>query len=478
MPTALATRARAPVPFEEFVHFTARQMEAERASQGHRHTLFGGSAGGGKSYYLRWSLIHALLYYAATYKLTGVRVGLFCEDYPSLHDRQISKIEAELPVWLGRYHSTAKELRLHARYGAGVLCYRSLNEPSQFRSAEFAQMAFDESTTCLPSQDTYDFLITRLRWPGIPDTDWRMKSATNPGGPGHLWIKRRWIDRQFEGLERPEEYAFVPARVSDNPYLPPGYADSLAALPEELRRAYLDGDWNVFLGQIFGEWRHDIHVLAPFEIPLSWPRYRSIDYGYAAPSAVYWIAEGPGRHYYVYRELYQAGLGPLELAQTIRAMSPAEEGVAYTVADPSLFAHNEQTGISNAMVLQANGVPCVPGDNHRVPGWRQLHDYLEVYEEPVGGEMAPTAHLQVFSGCANLIRTLPALPYSKTRTEDADTDAEDHSCDSIRYLVQSRPPVDTWRKPMAPEPEPPGDSRKVKDIQEVHRMMMGRRVKR
>lgn len=392
---------------------------------------------------------------------------MFCESFPALEDRHIKRIQAEVPLWLGKWHDGKHELRLAGKYGGGVLCLRNLDETQKYLSVEFAGMGIDELTQ--NPEMVYDFLNTRLRWPGLPAEEYRIRSGTNPGGPGHLWVKRRWVERGFAGKERPGDYAFVPAKVADNPHLPPGYADTLAHLPEMLRKAYLEGSWELFAGQMFPEWDPEVHLVEAMpEGWEKWPKFRCIDYGYSAPSAVYWVAEGPDRTGYVYRELYEAGLGPAGLADAIVAMSPKEEGFAYTVADPSLFKHNEQTHVSNAWVLAQNGVECLPGLNDRISGWRQLHDYLRVFPETdEEGRVVQKARLRILrNACPNLVRTLPALVYSQTRTEDADSSGDDHGPDSIRYWCMSRPPLQLRARVEEEEPEPelPADSRKLADI--------------
>jgi hypothetical protein len=436
----------------ELVHFTPKQLTAEQAALSHRHTLYGGAAGGGKSYWLRWALVRDLMRWHATHGLGGVRVGLFCETYPALLDRQISRIKLEVPRWLGQYRDSVHELQLSDRYGAGVVCLRNLDDMQKYLSAEFAGLAFDELTRC--PEETYDFLGTRLRWPGLPAEEYRVRNGTNPGGPYHNWVKRRFVDRQFRAHERASDYAFVPARAADNPHLPAGYAESLSQLPEALRQAYLEGRWDIFAGQVFSEWDPEIHVIAPFRLPDHWRRYRAIDYGYAAPSSVGWYAQDDKGNLYRYREVYEAGLGPAQLAEVIRRMTPEGERIIHSVADPALFKRNEQSRRSNAEIMAANGVPCLPGHNDRLSGWRVMHDYLKPYEDWTAGQLVKTARLRFFStACPNAIRTIPALVYDEHRPEDLDTNGEDHVADEVRYLLMSlpalrlRPDEQWWSEP-------------------------------
>jgi phage terminase large subunit len=416
--------------WEKWVGWTPRQQQAEAAYREHRHTLYGGAAGGGKSYWLRWAPVGDLIKWFLLYGLRHVRVALFCESYPALHDRHVTRLQVEVPPSLGKYHEQTHELRLHPRYGSGVLCLRNLDDPSKYLSAEFASVAFDELTQVQEQQ--YDFIQTRIRWPGLPSAEYGTRSGTNPGGPGHGWVRRRWLDRVFMENEREADYAFVPARASDNPHLPAGYHASLDHLPETMRAAYRDGSWEQFEGQVFREWNPSVHVVKPFDISPQWPRFRAVDYGFAAPSAVGWFAQDAAdpRRVYLYRELYERGKGPAELAEAIASLTPGGEQIVSTIADPSLFRKNEQTRRTNAEEMGRNGVHCRPGHNDRLSGWRRLHDYLRVEGEG--------PFLKVFTICPHTIRTLPALVYSKTRSEDVDTQAEDHCADMIRYFLMSR----------------------------------------
>jgi phage terminase large subunit len=218
----------------ELVNPTERQREFWAAVKNHDYVLFGGAAGGGKSYILRWTLVGLLLKWAGGGR-RGVRVGLFCEDYPALRDRHLARIRYEFPDWLGTYRDTTHEFELSPSYGSGVISFRNLDDPSKYLSSEFAAIAIDELTR--NDQATFDFLRMRLRWPGIEDV--KFLAATNPGGPGHGWVKQLWIDRQFppELASIKRKFAFIQARAEDNPHLPPSYVDGLRTLPEHMRRA-------------------------------------------------------------------------------------------------------------------------------------------------------------------------------------------------------------------------------------------------
>lgn len=489
------------VDFEEIdiiklINPTAKQMYFLWALLVYRFILFGGAAGGGKSYIMRWGMVYLLVYwyndmrqradamrqhaarrgkpqgsmhYRAASRLeslsTGIEVGIFCETYNSLTDRHLSKIDKEFPEWLGTLYDTdSKNIRyeLCPELGGGIINFRNLDNAAKYKSTEFAAMGVDELT--LNKKETFDDLRFRLRWKGIKRPVFM--GATNPGGIGHSWVKQLWIDRVFPsefiemGLDK--EFVYIPARTKDNPHLAKSYENDLATLPEERRKAYKDGSWDVFSGQVFEEWRRDIHVINPFKIPYYWDRYMCMDWGYSAPYAIYWIAVSPTGHEFVYRELYgifnnQPNTGVREDAHTVaqRIIDIERETGDHRyeiqrIADPAIWG---RTGISKkdtsiADVFFSHGVYFTKGNNNRIQGKLAIHEGLRWKDALTGDEYNPV--LRFFPSCVHAIRTIPALPYSSTTTEDVDTNAEDHPYDAIRYFRVSRP-----QRSNRPEAEPP-----------------------
>jgi hypothetical protein len=232
--------AEKTVNFFELSHFSPKQQEALYATEQYKFTLYGGSMGAGKSYWLRWSCIYWLLKLAAETKQPGIRAALFCEDYGALNDRHISKVKTEFPAALGSYNEQRHEFQLNPHFGGGILAFRNLDDPSKYLSSEFAVIAVDE--VIKNSKDTFNILRTRLRWMGVRRPVWL--GATNPG---EGWVKQYWIDRAFSPSEQePKEFFYVAALPKDNPYLPKEYFASLESLPEAERKAYLEGDWSAF----------------------------------------------------------------------------------------------------------------------------------------------------------------------------------------------------------------------------------------
>src|SRR3990167_1842900 len=187
-------------------------------------------------------------------------------------------MEVEFPRWLGEIKDTKTDglgFHLNPQYGGHILALRNLDDPSKYLSSEFAIIAVEELTT--NEEKKFHLLRGRMRWTGVSNP--KFIAATNPGGIGHEWVKRRWIDKSFpiEEREIADKFAFVPALPQDNPYLAESYLQTLKSLPEKLRKAYLEGNWDVFEGQYFSEWNSDIHVVEPFAIPESWVKIRGVD---------------------------------------------------------------------------------------------------------------------------------------------------------------------------------------------------------
>lgn len=282
----------------------------------------------------------------------------------------------------------------------------------------------------------------------------RMYLTMNPGGVGHHWVKRLFVDRAYKGKERPDDYIFIPARVYDNTAFmdrDPDYVAQLESLPEKRRKMMLLGDWNSVEGAFFEEFTNDpdhyidrqwTHVIEPFEIPSNWKIYRSFDFGYHRPFSVGYYAVDEEGVIYRFMEWYgctdtaNEGLRipPDEIFKEVAKIErehPWLKGRKISgVADPSIW--DASRGISVAESASKHGIYFTPGENNRLSGWMQCH-YRLFFDEN-GFPM-----FYVFKNCKDFIRTIPALQYDEHKVEDCDTDSEDHIADEFRYFCQSRP---------------------------------------
>lgn len=229
------------VSFSELSGFFPKQMEALEASKRFKFTLFGGSLGSGKSRWLRWSAVFWLMEFYAKYNIKGIRAGVFSEDYPSLNDRHLTKVKYEFPSWLGKFNEAKHEFTLAPEYGSGIIAFRNLDDPEKYLSVEFAIECVDEVNR--NDKPTFIELRKRLRWPGIKDP--KFLAGCNP--IGKAWVKNMWVKRMFPPEEKEQyEFVFVPALPTDNPHLPKEYYTSLESLPENQRKAMLEGNWDAF----------------------------------------------------------------------------------------------------------------------------------------------------------------------------------------------------------------------------------------
>lgn len=438
--------ATSEVRLSDLIKPTPKQRECFQATNSHRFTLYGGAAGGGKSYVLRWWLIRQLINRFADTGITGLTAGLFSMDYPTLRDRQASRIKLEFPEWLGDLRESRDEgwnFFIKPEFGAGRIALRNLSDPSAYKSAEFCDIAIEELSE--NRRDVFEELVLfRLRYPGIERPCFL--GATNPTGVGLQWIKALWIDRKFpqELQHLKHEFAYVPALVSDNPHLPADYASGLRGLPEAKRKALLEGDWTNPEGQYFTNWERSeraVHSSVINQIAKPWwPRWISQDWGFKHHSPVHWHTTGdvmpedarllgrnwdmPRKCVFTYREhvvsLSETGQSEEEWALQIKSMSSGETLRRYFL---SADAFGQKTSSNTpaeiiGKVMRASSMPypepanMAPGS--RVTGWRFMYQLIQ-NDTWFVSEMCPLA-----------LDAIPSLEY------DSDKGGEDiRKTDSI-----------------------------------------------
>jgi phage terminase large subunit len=332
--------------------------------------LFGGAAGGGKSY---GQLVDALIY---ALRYAGSKQLILRRTYTELEKSLIRAHLDFYPLSVYTYNASAHV----GRFSNGSIIdfgyCATENDVSQYQSAEYDVIRFDELTHFTEYQ--YVYMLSRVR--GAKPFPSQVKSSTNPGSVGHTWVKARFIDPAPPNTVFDTGRGtrlFLPSRIADNRFLTrgdPDYVRRLENLPENQRRALLLGDWNVFEGQYFDEFRTDVHTVAPFGIPKSWRRYRSIDYGLDRLACL-WIAVSDTGDCYVYRELCRSGLIISEAAKQILAHDGGDEIYA-TLAPPDLWNRSQETGKSKALLFAEHGVPLTRASNDRETGWLAVKELL------------------------------------------------------------------------------------------------------
>jgi phage terminase large subunit len=411
---------------------TARQREFLRALMTHDFVLYGGAAGGGKSHVLRWGMITWLWVMGSVHR--GIRAGLFCEDYPALRDRHLAMLPLEVPREIGVFRSTEHELVLA---NGAVLAFRNLDDPSKYLSSQFGFIAVDELTR--NEQHVFDFLRMRMRWPGLERP--KFAGATNPGGIGHEWVKRLWLDRDFPGelAGIANQFIYVPAKASDNPHLPSSYYENLRRLPPEMALAYAEGHWDFFAGQAFREFRRDVHVVRPFTIPGHWRRWIGNDPGFADPACWGWYAADETGRVWKYRERTFNRMPYSEQAKEVKAAT-GNERIDFFVTGMDAFVKDPETAKGPVDYYEQEGLGPFDEPDHgagcRARGCGIVHEYLNPMPRP-DGEPGQIARLAIFDTCTQLIRTLPALPMDEHEPEAVAACSADHWYDETRYSLQA-----------------------------------------
>ena len=420
---------------------------------GEREVLYGGSAGGGKSY----AMLADPLRYMGHPSFSGLLLRHTTEELREL----VWKSQEIYPkIWKGIKWSERK-MQWVAPSGARLwMSYLDRDDDVlRYQGLAFSWIGFDELTQWA-TPFAWNYMRSRLRT-ASSDLPIYMRATTNPGGPGHGWVKKMFIDpapygKTFDAtnietgevLKYPAGHSkagqalfkrkFIPARLSDNPYLSRegDYEAMLLSLPEQQRRQLLEGDWDIKEGAAFTEFNRDIHVVEPFHIPNNWVKFRSCDYGYGSYSGVLWFAVSPSEQLIVYRELYVSKVLATDLADMINELEAEDGNMKYGVLDSSLWHKRGDTGPSLAEQMIMRGCRFRPSDRSkgsRVSGKNEIHRRLQV------DEYTEEPRIVFFDTCTNMVSQLPAIPLDKKNPEDVDTRAEDHLYDALRYGIMSRP---------------------------------------
>ena len=427
----------------------------------HKHIAFGGARGGGKSWAVRDKAKRLCL------RFPGIKVLIVRRSFPELVNNHINQLREELHG-IARYNKTEKVFTFPNGSTIKFGYCNNDRDLDQYQGAEYDVIFLDEATQL---QEEWIKKITACVR-GVNSFPKRIYYTCNPGGASHGYIKRLFIDRQFQAGEDPEDYSFIQAHVTDNKALmesQPDYIKQLKALPPKLKEAWLYGRWDIFEGQFFEDFRvtPDVqlcskagitpeeavaqhrwtHVIAPFDLNVGekrgWNIMRSYDFGYNKPFSLgYWAVDYDGVLYRIL-EIYGCTQTPNEGVkwspdEQFRRISEFEREhpwlrgrkIVDSVADPSIW--DSSRGESVAETAARYGIYFTPGDNNRIPGWMQVHYRLQFDDNGF-------ARMYVFDTCKAFIRTMPLMMYSETRPEDLDTKLEDHCPDEVRYMCMSRP---------------------------------------
>lgn len=399
--------------------------------------LYGGAAGGGKSEALLFEAI------ALAQEWKGSHGLILRRTFPELKMSLIIRALEKLPKDLYKYYATDHVLiwkPTNSRIQFGH-CEKA-DDVYRYQGAEFDWIGVDELTQF--DEFTIKYLWSRLR-SSLPGVVPKFFGTTNPGGIGHRWVKRLWVENKLSqeelaaGFQR-EDFEFIPATVSDNKYINKEYVSNLQMLPEHQRKMLLDGSWDVYEGKFFEEWDEKVHVIPTFDIPDTWLKFRTIDFGRTAPFACLWNAVDYDGNLYVYKEYYEAGREVDENADNVVSLSQGGK-FEYTVIDSAVFS---KTGFGETIGdrIRRKGIDIIPAHKDRIAGWSAVKQYLHF-----NAEDGTKPKLRIMRNCPSLIDEMRNAIYDKNNPEDLNSKQPDHALDALRYFIM------TLRDRNTPKPE-------------------------
>lgn len=435
---------------ERVIKFQATPKQMQFLRMRKKHCGYGGARGGGKSWVVRFKACLLANRYGAPDKWSeGIKICIVRKTLEDVRKNHIVPLKVMLHG-LARFNQA--ERTFHFPNGATIHFeyYAKAQDVDHFQGVEYDVIFIEEATQM--EEEWIKQIAASCR--GANNFPHRVYYTCNPGGPGHAYIKRIFIDRIYKGNERPEDYEFVQAKVTDNKILmemDPEYIHFLENLPPKIRAAWLEGSWEIYSGQYFSEFINDpdhyedgywTHVINPIPIRRHWTIYRGLDWGYFRPFSVSWFAITEESNMILFKELYGVQKSgneslpnegvqwpPEKLFKTIWEIEHTDPDLKgreiIGIADPAIF--QSQTGTSIADTAMQCGVYFRPGDNTRLAGWMQCRYRLQFNEDGI-----PRFH--VFNTCSEFIRTIGTLMHDERNVEDVDTDGEDHIADEWRYV--------------------------------------------
>jgi phage terminase large subunit len=425
------------------VYLQPKQREAMQMSEKYPVLFYGGAKGGGKSHLLRAREVIRRLKYKDSKGL------IVRKTYPELLSNHIRQFFKEYPMVKEWFNKAEKTIYWPNGSLTEFSYLKNTDDVYTYQGREYDDIGIDEVTQ--HEEEVVKVLRTSLRTtnPAITPS---MVLTGNPGGIGHGWVKRLFIEKSFLPDENPMDYGFVQAKVQDNRALldaDPGYIQRLQDLPEKWRKAYLNGDWDIFEGQFFSEFNRNVHVVDPFVIEPWYKKIIAIDYGFTAPSCVLFIAYDDQRNIIVYNELYRPRMTYEQLAQEVLKLVDGKY-IQLVVADPSIWAKEGTIGESGAEVMQRyfnpKGISLLKADNERVIGWGQVREIMKTFPGPLN---QTTSRLKIFRSCENLVRTIPQALFDPKKPEDIELE-EDHALDAARYGILFLTRMEQAQAPLSP----------------------------
>lgn len=402
--------------------------------------------GGGKSFAARWK---ALL---LAFRYNGIQILLLRRSLPELRENHLIPLQKILHTEdknkskrLAEYKEVTKEFLFPNGSRIKLGYCDSENDVLQYQGQAYDVILMEEATNFTEFQ--FQTLTESNRPSGLMDEQFspRMYFTCNPGGVGHHWVKRLFIDRVYKNSERDTDYEFIPSLVYENTWLmenDPDYVRTLENLPEDRRNAMLYGNWDVYDGQFFDDFDRNIHVVNPYKLPHSFRLYRALDYGLDMLACYHIIIDEHSRVRIIH-EIYEKNLIVSSAAELIKKTTKdlgfEEKDVELTLAPGDLWNRNPQTGKSTADIFYDNGIILTEVSRDRVHGWLAVKELLRIYDDRDihTGNPIKVAKMQIYSTCRNLIRCIPLLQYDDKKNNDCSTEPHEitHGPDALRYFA-------------------------------------------
>jgi len=388
-----------------------------------RYICYGGARGGGKS----WAVIRKAALLA--YNYPKIQILVVRREYDQLENPIIMPMLEMLPAGSYVYNKTDHKLTF---INGSIIKFSNMPDyqsavQGKFQGNNWDILFIDEATQF--TEEEFRGLDAIIRGDnGLPK---RVYLTCNPGGVGHFWVKRLFVDRDFRGTEKADEYVFIKATVDDNKNIDERYKATLDLLPEDIRRAHRFGDWNALSGVYFSEFTDSLHTCKPFPIKKTWKRYRAMDYGLDCFFCI-WVAVDENGRCYVYRQYEQKNMLVSEAARKQLELTRPDEYIDFTIAPPDMWARSRETGKNQAETFAENGVSLFKADNNRQQGWYALKELLKLREDGKPG-------LIIFDTCGSLIDCIKCLMHDKTNPNDVSKTPHDitHGPDALRYFAQT-----------------------------------------